>query len=112
MAAILALGLSFTLVTPYLQAPDENSHFGYVQYFGETGDIPGGNPAAPPFTTEQSLASADSNSDQAAAQKAVPMTWSPAAFGAWRVAERKLTEAQRSDAGGPNPASSNPPLYY
>jgi 4-amino-4-deoxy-L-arabinose transferase-like glycosyltransferase len=112
LAAILALGIAFTLVTPFLQAPDENSHFGYVQYFGETGQLPGNKTGAPPFTTEQGLASADSNSDQAAAEKAVPMNWSPSAFDAWRASERKLTGAQRADAGGPNPASGNPPLYY
>ncbi|WP_272474716.1 DUF2142 domain-containing protein [Baekduia alba] len=112
LAAILALGIAFTLVTPFLQAPDENSHFGYIQYFGETGQLPANKPLAPPFTTEQTQASGASNSDQAAAQKAVPMSWSTSAFDAWRASERKLTDAQRADAGGPNPASGNPPLYY
>jgi 4-amino-4-deoxy-L-arabinose transferase-like glycosyltransferase len=42
----------------------------------------------------------------------VPMQWSPSVFEQWRKADHKLTDAQRKDAGGANPASSNPPLYY
>lgn len=112
LAAVLALGVAFTLVTPFLQAPDENSHFGYVQFFAETGRLAGTKPGAPPFTTEQGLASLASNSDNAAAQRQVPMQWSPFLFDRWRVDEKRLTDAQRGDAGGANPASSNPPLYY
>jgi 4-amino-4-deoxy-L-arabinose transferase-like glycosyltransferase len=112
LAAVLALGVAFTLVTPFLQAPDENSHFGYVQYFSETGHLPGTKPGAPAFTTEQSRASLTSNSDQAAAQKDVPMNWSKGAFEQWRAQDREAPASQRKDAGGPNPASSNPPLYY
>lgn len=112
LAAALALGIAFTLVSPFLQAPDENSHFGYVQYFAETGHLAGTRPGAAPFTTEQTLASQSSNSDNAAAQLRAPMSWSPLAFQQWRVAERRLTPALHRDAGGTNPASSNPPLYY
>lgn len=112
LAAVLALGIAFTLVSPFLQAPDENSHFGYVQYFAETGHLAGTKPGAAPFTTEQGLATSSSNSDNAAAQPHVPMSWFPQAFRQWQASERKLTDAQRKDAGGANPASSNPPLYY
>lgn len=113
LAAVLLLGVAWTLVTPAWQTPDENSHFGYVQHLSETGELPGdlGEPA---FSTEQVLAASPrgSNADQAAAQPEVPMTWSEERFHAWEDTSDALPENAAADGGGPNPASSNPPLYY
>src|SRR3954452_14571499 len=76
LAAVLALGIAWTIVTPAFQAPDEHSHFGYTQHLAESGDPPGGSSSAPLFSTEQGLAADASNSDQAAAQPTVKMNWS------------------------------------
>lgn len=111
LVAALALGAAWTFVTPALQAPDENSHFGFVQYFAETGKLPG-DPALPVFSTEQQVASAGSNSDQAASQIVARMFWTKADYQRWKAADGRLPPNAAADAGGPNPASSNPPLYY
>ena len=109
----MLLGVAWSLVTPAWQAPDENSHFGYVQHLAETGDLPG-DPARPLFSTEQTAASssAASNAEQAAAQRATKMQASTEAYERWQRQEESFTDKDRSDGGGPNPASSNPPLYY
>jgi hypothetical protein len=112
LVAVALLGIGWTFVTPAFQAPDENAHFGYVQYLAETGHLPGRKPGAPVFSTEQAKAAVASNADQAAAQLPVKMDWSSKDFRDWRSAESSLTGRDRKDAGGPNPASNNPPLYY
>ena len=40
------------------------------------------------------------------------MEWGRPAWDAWLDYDRGLGHAGRADGGGPNPASSNPPLYY
>jgi 4-amino-4-deoxy-L-arabinose transferase-like glycosyltransferase len=111
LTATLLLGLAWSLVTPAWQAPDENSHYGYVQALV---DGPGqiGTPGRPPLSTEQVLAAASSNSDQAAAQPWTKMEWSSKSYRRWRAAEATLPDAARGDGGGNNPARGNPPLYY
>jgi 4-amino-4-deoxy-L-arabinose transferase-like glycosyltransferase len=111
VAASLSLAIAWAIVSPALQAPDENAHFGYVQTLAETGDLPGA-PGRPAFSTEQARAAELSNADQAAAQKTVRMQWDPRAETSWERRARALPERARQDGGGTNPASSNPPLYY
>jgi 4-amino-4-deoxy-L-arabinose transferase-like glycosyltransferase len=38
--------------------------------------------------------------------------WSAAAYARWQADEKRLPGTAREDGGGPNPASTNPPLYY
>jgi 4-amino-4-deoxy-L-arabinose transferase-like glycosyltransferase len=111
LGATFLLSLAWSLVTPAFQAPDENSHFAYVQALAEGDGIPGAADRAP-FSTEQALASSDSNADQAAQQPTVKMEWSAATYEWWREQDAALPADPRGDGGGPNPASSNPPLYY
>lgn len=115
LAALLAVALvmtvAWTIVTPALQGPDENSHFGYVQAFAETGHLPGDS-ARPMFSSEQLLAASASNADQAAAQSKTTMEWSARAYHQWQASNDALPARARKDGGGPNPASGNPPLYY
>jgi 4-amino-4-deoxy-L-arabinose transferase-like glycosyltransferase len=40
------------------------------------------------------------------------MEWSQAVYDRWRARAATLPRSARTDGGGPNPASSNPPLYY
>jgi 4-amino-4-deoxy-L-arabinose transferase-like glycosyltransferase len=108
----LFLGVAWSLVTPAWQAPDENSHFGYVQYLAETGSLPGRHPDAPVFSTEQRDAADASNADLAAAQPSIKMNWDARAFARWRELRIGEDPSKREDAGGPNPAANNPPLYY
>lgn len=112
LAAVALIAVGWTVVTPPFQAPDEGAHIGYVQYLAETGHLPGRKPAAPLFSSEQQTASRASGADQAAAQETVKMNWRARDFRAWQDVERRLDPASRKNAGGPNPASNNPPLYY
>jgi 4-amino-4-deoxy-L-arabinose transferase-like glycosyltransferase len=115
LAALLLLtalvGVAWALVTPVFQAPDENSHFGYVQTLAESFDLPG-DANRQRASTEQNVAASDSNADQAAAQLPVRMEWSQAAYDRWRARAAAFPRSARTDGGGVNPAASNPPLYY
>jgi 4-amino-4-deoxy-L-arabinose transferase-like glycosyltransferase len=111
LGATLLLAVTWAFVTPAFQAPDENSHFGYVQSVADGPGLPGAADR-PFFSTEQSLASDNSNADQAAQQPAVKMEWSTVAYDRWRERQGALPDGARSDGGGPNPATGNPPLYY
>ena len=41
LVAVVLLGLTWALLVPAWQTPDENSHFAYVQSLGERFDLPG-----------------------------------------------------------------------
>jgi hypothetical protein len=107
-AASLLLAFGWALVSPPFEAPDETAHFGYVQSLAEDGALPG-DPKRISYSREQIVAINESNSDQAAAQPAVKMEWNRTAYEHWR---REAHTLDRTDGGGPNSASANPPLYY
>ena len=112
LAAVALVGTAWALLVPPFQAPDENSHFAYTQTLAETFELPG-DPKRPNYSsTEQRIAMDRSNAEQAAATKETKPEWSEAAYERWRDLQSRLTDAQRKDGGGPNPARSNPPLYY
>lgn len=111
LAVTLLLGITWALVVPAFQAPDENSHYGYVQSLVDGPGLPG-KPGRLPYSTEQTLAAGDSNADQAAAQPTVKMEWSRQVYLRWKAQEAALPPGARSDGGGANPAAGNPPLYY
>jgi len=111
LAVVAIVGVAWALVTPAFQAPDENSHFGYVQTLAERFALPG-RTGRPPLSPEQALAGSLSNSDQTAQQLDVRMEWSRAVYDRWRARAATLPRSARTAGGGANPASSNPPLYY
>ncbi|HEU4703584.1 MAG TPA: DUF2142 domain-containing protein [Conexibacter sp.] len=112
LGAVLLLGVTWALVVPPFQAPDEQSHFGYVQALAEGPGLPG-DPGRPGFSTELLQARDAANSDQTAALPDVKPTWSAAEWDRWQAQDERLPTADRSDGGGNgNPAWSNPPLYY
>jgi 4-amino-4-deoxy-L-arabinose transferase-like glycosyltransferase len=111
LTATFVLAMAWALLTPAFQSPDEQSHFGYVQSLVEGPGLPG-KAGRRLFSSEQMLAAAQSNADQAAAQPDVKMEWSPLVYQRWRAADSALSSAARADGGGPNPAAANPPLYY
>lgn len=110
-ATALLLGVTWAIVTPAFQAPDENQHFAYAEYLARTGRLPGAADK-PPFPTEQRLAGLASNSDQAAGALPTKMTWSDARWRAWQAKDDTLGASKREDGGGTFPATTNPPLYY
>src|SRR5207248_1334128 len=103
VALVLLMGVTWSLVTPAFQAPDENSHFGYVQELAEAGRLPG-QAGKPLFSTEQVTGAVASNADQAAAQRQTRMEWDAQVYSQWQRVEHSLPKGARTDGGGPNPA--------
>src|SRR4051794_25552206 len=64
LAAVFLLGVVWALITPAFQAPDENSHFGYLQSLADASELPG-DLSRPLFSTEQRLAATASGADAA-----------------------------------------------
>ncbi len=111
LGAILLLGAAWALLVPPFQAPDEPAHVGYVQSLVEGPGLPG-NARRPLFSTEQYAAEQAVNSDQTAANLSVRPEWSALAWQRWERLDGARPGPPRSDGGGPNPAASNPPLFY
>jgi hypothetical protein len=111
LAATALLAVTWALVTPAFMAPDEFAHIAYVQSLGEDFRLPG-DVERQPLSTELNEASAAMNATQTAAVIDVKLEWRQAAYLRWRARTEQLGAAARADGGGPNPASSNPPLYY
>jgi hypothetical protein len=110
LAATVIVSLGWMAATPPFQAPDENAHFGYVQFLVERGELPQ-SAGAPLLSTEQSEAAQAANAIQTQQQPATKPEWSRLAYERWLARSETLTDAARTD-GGPNPAGVNPPLYY
>jgi 4-amino-4-deoxy-L-arabinose transferase-like glycosyltransferase len=111
LGAVLLLGMTWALVVPGFQAPDEQSHAGYVQSIVAGPGLPG-KAGRPAFSTEQFDAQSAANTDQTAANLLGRPTWAASAWEHWRQEDAGLPRSARSDGGGTNPASSNPPLFY
>jgi hypothetical protein len=79
LAATTLLGLMWALLTPALQAPDENAHTGYVQSLADGPGLPG-NGGRALLSTEQTTAAAASNADQTAAVLDTRPEWSAQAY--------------------------------
>lgn len=111
-AAAIAVAC-WALVVPPFQAPDEQSHFGYVQTLVERGKLPDTAPGRR-FSTEQDRAADAVGSDQLAANLYARPEWSRAEHERWRRIDERYPRDDGGGAGpeGANPALSNPPLYY
>ncbi len=113
LAAVVVLGLAWSLLVPPWQAPDENYHFAYVQGLAEGAGIPG-EEEGQITSSEQQRAAEAVNADQLSANVNVRPVWSERLYEDWRASPL----AARDDGGGQgvdnkaNPARTNPPLYY
>jgi hypothetical protein len=107
LAVVALLGVGWALLVPAWQAPDENSHFAYVQSLAERGDLPG-DARRELASTEQRRADRAVDADSTVAQLQAKPTWSRQAYDRWR----RAAGGRRDDGGGTNPAASDPPLYY
>lgn len=109
LAVAAVLGLIWALLVPPWQSPDETWHFAYAQSLAERFALPG-NPTRAAYSSDESLA--------LQAVGALPLTFHPGqARPSWSHAaeQRYLRSApgvSRSDGGGFNIESSNPPLLY
>jgi 4-amino-4-deoxy-L-arabinose transferase-like glycosyltransferase len=108
MAVAFILSLAWTLVTPAFQAPDEQTHFAYAQSLGERFALPG-DAKRQPFSTAHRDAVKAVNADQVAGSLLTKPEWSEAVEARWR---REAAGDPGDDGGGPQSASSYPPLSY
>ncbi|HET6448700.1 MAG TPA: DUF2142 domain-containing protein [Conexibacter sp.] len=111
LAAVLLTATAWALLVPPFQAPDESSHAGYVQSLAEGPRLPG-DATRLVYAREQLAAQEAVNSDQTAGNRLARTRWSEQAWDAWQQQDARLPDGARGDGGGPNPASSNPPLFY
>ena len=108
MAVGLLLAVTWAATLPAFQAPDEQSHFNYVQTLAERQELPG-DPDREFFSSQVSEAIAAVNSDQVAAQREVRPEWSDRNEDAWAAVQ---DQAPRDDGGGIGPAYDYPPTGY
>ena len=92
---------------PAFQAPDEQSHFAYVQSLGARHALPG-DTERPAFSTQMQQGIDAVNSDQVAAQREVDPEWSDQVERRW-LAQQGGRARRRRRA---NPASTYPPTAY
>jgi predicted membrane protein DUF2142 len=108
--ALLAFvnAVCWSLITPPFQAPDEPSHFAYVQQLAETGRLPTGSGES--FSAEESVALRDLRQVDVLLAPAVKPIVSR---GEQQALEHDLSESPpRRGGGGAGVAASQPPLYY
>jgi 4-amino-4-deoxy-L-arabinose transferase-like glycosyltransferase len=110
LAAVLILGVAWTLVRAPWQAPDETWHFAYAQSVAERGKLPQDKGAT--GSSEQGLADVASRAGAMAFHPELKPPWDEASFDRWKRANDALPSGSRSNGGGPNTASQNPPGYY
>jgi hypothetical protein len=98
----------WSIITPPFQAPDEPSHFAYVQLLSETGHLPTNNTGR---VSQEEVTVTEALHQQAIEwHPEVPIFTSPAAqIELSRVLALPL---KRAGPGGAGVAASEPPLYY
>ncbi len=112
LVAVATFGIAWAVIVPPWQAPDESSHFGYVQSLVDGPGIPDGSGDRPLFSSEQKAAAISSKADQTAGVPFARPEWSERPWNAWLRFDARLPSRLRSDGGGANPAGANPPLFY
>jgi hypothetical protein len=104
--------VAWSIVIPAFQAPDEDAHFAYVQQLVERHRIATTTAPSSPYSTEFELATTWGNLEPTRGVPTARTAWSSAEESAWQAQEKTLSQAQRADGVGGNPAAQNPPLYY
>ena len=108
---VVVAGLCWALLVPPWQSPDENAQFAYAQSIAERFALPG-DAHRPGWSADQSLADDDVNANALAFRSSVVRpNWTARDFKAYQY-EVAHSDVPRDNGGGPNPAASNPPLYY
>jgi 4-amino-4-deoxy-L-arabinose transferase-like glycosyltransferase len=108
LAVSALLAATWACALPAFQAPDEQSHFVYVQSLAERHALPG-TAGRPFFSTQIAQGIAAVNSDQVAAQIDVKPEWSDQIERGWLATE---AAGPADDGGGSGPATDYPPTAY
>jgi 4-amino-4-deoxy-L-arabinose transferase-like glycosyltransferase len=118
LVAATACAITWCIVLPPLQGPDEISHFTYTQWIVEHGEIPWepGREAIPPqirpYSTEIAIALDETGFGQLQGQASARPWWSPIDERFWANAERGISDKQRRDEIGRTTSFLNGPVYY
>ena len=108
LGVVLLFNVAWSITTPALQAPDETSHWSYVQTIGELNRLPG-DPKRPVYSSELNQAGVQTNVQPTIFWPYADPEWSRPHEQRW---EREQKTYDRKDTGGENPAWTYPPLYY
>ena len=112
LVIVLSVGLSWALVVPPWQSPDELAHFGFVQSLAENFTIPH-TAGAPQASSDLTAANHAVGADRGAFWPTpAPPDWRRSDYSAYLAAEHVAHPPSRSDGTGPSTATNNPPLYY
>lgn len=110
----LATAMTWALVTPSFQTPDETEHIGAVQYFAETGRAVDAAPnkARPlPWASEEVYAIDAAHILPSIESNAAKLPWPAGIERAWQ--ERQLSDPSKVNGGGFHPATrAHSPVYY
>ncbi len=111
LGVVAILGVTWALIVPPEQSPDSTSHFAYAQSLAENFALPG-NPRTPGLSTDHFQAVVADNVNQITSSPGqVKPDWSAADYARY-LATVAHTHPSRSDGGGSNSETPNPPLYY
>jgi 4-amino-4-deoxy-L-arabinose transferase-like glycosyltransferase len=112
LVLVALVGCAWALASPAGQAPDEPTHFAYVQSLATRFELPG-DPSRPEFSTaavDGMQAGGASLGTYAPAD--VAPDWNPVAWRAYNKRQR-ISPPSTSNGGGPNiTAGANGPFYY
>ncbi|MDQ6835774.1 MAG: DUF2142 domain-containing protein [Actinomycetota bacterium] len=110
LVAMTVLGVTWALLVPPWQTPDENWHYAYAQSLAESFALPG-NAARAGYSSDLALAlRADNTLPLIFHPQQVTPAWSHVAE--QRYLRQAARNPSRSDGGGGNTAQANPPLFY
>jgi 4-amino-4-deoxy-L-arabinose transferase-like glycosyltransferase len=106
LVVVALFGVTWALITPAWQSPDEDVHFSYTQTLGELGRLPGGHGRS--VSTEELRAARATNVDPTVFFTYSQPEPSRGAFDAWLRSD----QGAPNDGGGSSSASAYPPAYY
>ena len=104
------IGLSWSLLTPPFQAPDEQDHFAYAQQLAENGKSASQMPGLPPWSSSLTIGLESVRTIATAEEPDGRSPWLARDERAW--AEREQPNSSRRDGGGKTTAATHGPVYY
>lgn len=107
LLVVAVVGVTWALIVPPWQAPDEDVHFAYTQTLVERQELPGKGPNA--VSNQQRLSMNYLNTDAVVLIPGATQDWSERSAQAFRDDAK---DAPNDDGGSPNAASGYPPAYY
>lgn len=116
LAALLAVAalqaLTWAIITPPFQGPDEAEHAAYAQHLAETGNSVTRKAGGPGYSTEIETALLSLNLAALRSNASARPALTPLDEEAWKAYQRTMPDEHRKNGVGPNAQAQNPPLYY